>query len=225
MSARTTPRCYFSFRSPYSWLAHQELSIRHRALAERMEWVPFFDPDPLTARLVAERGGHLPPGPARDDDRVWEVPHLAHLAAAEHGRGRDFLDAAFRARFLTGRDLCDRATVEAIGRGLGLPAGLLGRASDLPRLRARAIGGLLDALADGVFGVPFFAHGTTRCFGLDRVDAFAARVPAPAPARAPDPAPARAPAAGPARAPAAARGQPSDPHQPAVSAASRRSSP
>ncbi|MER5299794.1 DsbA family protein [Streptomyces lasiicapitis] len=115
------PRCYFSFRSPYSWLAHQELMIRHRA------------------------------------------PAL---------RGHDFIEGAFRARFVSGRDLCDRATVADIAYELGLDPRELARASDVPALRSHAIAGLLQACDDGVFSVPFFVHGTRRCFGLDRLDAF-----------------------------------------------------
>ncbi|GGR77891.1 hypothetical protein GCM10010252_15680 [Streptomyces aureoverticillatus] len=196
------PRCYFSFRSPYSWLAYQELMIRHRALALRMELVPFFDPDPLTARLVAEQGGWFPFLDRPDgDDLVWEVPHLAYLAADRHGRGHDFAEAAFRARFVSGRDLCDRETIVGVARELGLDPEELARASDAPVLRARAIAGLVEACDDGVFSVPFFVHGTSRCFGLDRLDTFVDLLTDPVPERL------------------------SDRHQPAVSASFRPSRP
>ncbi|MEU2558840.1 DsbA family protein [Streptomyces longispororuber] len=197
---RTLPRCYFSFRSPFSWLAWQETAARHPELAARMEWVPFFDPDPLTARLVADRGGWFPfPDRPPGDDRVWEVPHLAYLAAARLGRGPDFLQAAFRAAFTRGLDLCDRAVVARVGRELGLDPAPLADAADAPAPRADGIQALLDACADGVFSVPFFVHDHLRCFGLDRLDAFAALLPTPSPAPL------------------------SDRHQPAVSGRLRRS--
>ncbi|MFJ4435752.1 2-hydroxychromene-2-carboxylate isomerase [Streptomyces sp. NPDC088923] len=198
MPRNKTPRFYFSLRSPYSWLAYRKVMTEHRDLAERLEWVPFFEPDPLSARLLEEQGGRFPYSEMSreknryvlqdvgrltkalgievtwpvDRDPVWEVPHLAYLVAARQGRGHDYIDAVYRARFGEGRDICDRNTIEDIGRELGIDPHPLSRAADRPEERAEGIRILLDVCKDGVFGVPFLVHGYTRYWGIDRLDAF-----------------------------------------------------
>ena len=198
MPENKTPRFYFSLRSPYSWLAYRTLMAEHRDLAERLEWVPFFEPDQLSARLMKEQGGRFPYSEMSrekhryvlqdvgritkslgirvvwpvDRDSIWEVPHLGYLVARGQGRGHDYIDAVYRARFGQGRDICDRRTIEDIGWELGIDPLALSRASDRPELRAEGIRILLDVCADGVFGVPFFVHGYSRFWGIDRLDAF-----------------------------------------------------
>lgn len=193
-----TPRFYFSLRSPYSWLTHQELSHRHPELVDRLRWVPCFEPDAESTRLLAEQGGTFPYSEmSREKNRyvlqdvgrltkargitvtwpvdrepVWEVPHLGYLVAAREGRGQEYIAACYRARFGEGRDICDRAVIAAIGAGLGLDGRRLADASDDPEVRAEGVRALLDVYEDGVFGVPFFVHGYTRFWGLDRFDAF-----------------------------------------------------
>ena len=109
--ARRSPRHYFSFRSPYSWLAHRELTEHHPAVARDVRRIPFWEPDRLSQKLLAEAGGSFVYQPmsrekhfyilqdvrrltrARglevswpvDRDPHWEVPHLAWFAAARHG--------------------------------------------------------------------------------------------------------------------------------------------
>ncbi|MEU1513094.1 DsbA family protein [Streptomyces sp. NPDC005811] len=198
MPKNKTPRFYFSLRSPYSWLAYRKVMAEHRDLAERLEWVPFFEPDPLSARLMEDQGGRFPYSEMSreknryvlqdvgrltgalgievvwpvDRDPVWEVPHLGYLVARGQGRGHDYIDAVYRARFGQGRDICDPQTIEDIGWELGIDPVRLSRAADQPELRAEGIRILLDVCADGVFGVPFFVHGYSRFWGIDRLDAF-----------------------------------------------------
>ncbi|MGW7362898.1 DsbA family protein [Streptomyces sp. NPDC054841] len=198
MPKNRTPRFYFSLRSPYSWLGYQQLMSSHPELADELEWIPFFEPDPLSARLLTEHGGTFPYSEmsrakhlyvlqdvgriakARgltvtwpvDRDPVWEVPHLGYLVAAREGRGHDYIAAVYRARFTEGRDICDRQTIAEIGAGLGIDQRLIAGASDNPELRAEGIRILLEICKDGVFGVPFFVHGFTRFWGIDRFDDF-----------------------------------------------------
>ncbi|MEU6115236.1 DsbA family protein [Streptomyces sp. NPDC047117] len=198
MPKNKTPRCYFSLRSPYSWLAYQELTEHHPDLVEQLEWVPFFEPDALSARMLDDQGGRFPYSEmsreknryvlqdvgrltkARgitvtwpvDRDPVWEVPHLGYLVAAREGRGHDYIAACYRARFGEGRNICDRATIADIGAALGIDRRRIADAADDPELRAEGLRALLDVCKDGVFGVPFFVHGFTRFWGLDRLDAF-----------------------------------------------------
>ncbi|MFI6206336.1 2-hydroxychromene-2-carboxylate isomerase [Streptomyces sp. NPDC051041] len=198
-AGRKTPRFYFSLRSPYSWLAYRELLEYHPDIAAAVEWRPFFEPDATSERMLAEAGGTFPYTPmsrakhlyilqdvgriakARgisltwpvDRAPVWEVPHLAYLVALRKGRGPEYVAAAYRARWEQGRDICDRAVVAGIATELGLDPAQLSGAADDPELRREGVRLLLDIDADGVFGVPFFVHGHSRFWGLDRLPDFA----------------------------------------------------
>ncbi|MFG2713690.1 2-hydroxychromene-2-carboxylate isomerase [Streptomyces goshikiensis] len=213
MPKNKTPRFYFSLRSPYSWLAYQELMDRHPDLVERLEWVPFFEPDEESSRMLQERGGRFPYSEmSREKNRyvlqdigritkargitvhwpvdknpVWEVPHLGYLVAAREGRGHDYIAAVYRARFGEGRNICDPETIADIGSALGIAPQTLSTAASDPELRAQGVDVLMDVCKDGVFGVPFFVRGFTRYWGLDRLDAFVEHLRAEAPAPVPPP--------------------------------------
>lgn len=207
------PRYYFSFRSPYSWLAHRELTTHHPDVAARCRWVPFWEPDAaLTADLLAAGGrvSYTPMSRAKhlyilqdvrrlcrarqlavrwpvDRRPRWEVPHLAYLAAAAHGQGLSFVDGVFEARWLRGEDICASTTLRPIAERAGLDADEVCAAADDPRLRSAGVQELLRIERDGVFGVPFFTYGFDRFWGLDRVADFVAALalpPAPADALA-----------------------------------------
>jgi 2-hydroxychromene-2-carboxylate isomerase len=191
-------RFYFSLRSPYSWLAYREILARYGDVAERVDWVPFWEPDPRSASMLAELRGQFPYSAmsrakhlyilqdvgrlARsrgiplawpvDRDPVWEIPHLGYLVASRNGRGPDYIAAAYRARWEEGRNICDRSTIAEIGTALGLDPTELASASDDPALRADGVRILLEVCRDGVFGVPFFVHGYSRYWGLDRLEEF-----------------------------------------------------
>lgn len=207
------PRFHFSLRSPYSWLAYDELSRRHPELLDRLEWVPYWEPDARGAaelaaaggeflysamskaknlyilrdvkRLAAERG--LVPTWPVDRDPHWEVPHLAYLAAADAGRGHGFIQAVHRARWGLGRDICDPEVIAGVLRALGLsPVDI-----EDDGLRARGVAALLDGCRAGVFGVPFMVNRRQRFWGLDRLSAFVdslgvERVPEPVAERTPE---------------------------------------
>jgi 2-hydroxychromene-2-carboxylate isomerase len=194
------PRFYFSFRSPYSWLGYRDLMAGYPGIAPTLEWRPFWEPDELSARMLGEAGGTFPSvdqsrAKARyilqevrrlararglaivwpvDRDPCWEVPHLAYLAAARHGRAPEFIEHVYRARWEEGRDITDRGVVAAIAARLGLPAAELASAADDPGLREAGCEALLAIDADGVFGVPLFVHGHDKFWGVDRLPWFAA---------------------------------------------------
>ncbi|MER5493760.1 DsbA family protein [Streptomyces sp. NPDC002454] len=196
------PRFYFSLRSPYSWLAHHDLLRHHPDVAERVEWRPFWEPDERSRTLLAEAGGDFPyvamsrakhlyilqdvrrlvrerglesTWPV-DRDPHWEVPHLAYLAAAALGRGPEFIQLAYRKRWMEGLDICDSDTISAMAKELGVPEGPLVAAVDDPGARRNGVAALLDVHRDGVFGVPFLVHGFDKFWGVDRLGAFAASV-------------------------------------------------
>ncbi|MEU1729858.1 DsbA family protein [Streptosporangium sp. NPDC020145] len=192
-------RFYFSLRSPYSWLALHDLLNDYPGLAERLEWIPFWDPEESMLRELTEAGGEfgyatMPKAKhlyilqdvrrlARDRglrtrwplDREprWEVPHLAYLVAADKGRGREFVMLASEMRWERGLDICAPEVVAEIATALDLPAGELAGAADRLPVREQAVQALLSAYRDGVFGVPFFVRRYDKYWGVDRLDAFA----------------------------------------------------
>lgn len=193
------PRFYFSLRSPYSWLAYRELLERYGDVAARVEWVPFWEPDERSTRMLTElrcrfpysamsRAKHLyvlqdvgrlaharriPLVWPVDREPVWEIPHLGYLVARAVGRGPDYIAATYRARWEHGRDICDRSTIGEIAATIGLDRDEVEAASDSPVLRTEGAEILRQICQDGVFGVPFFVHGFSRYWGLDRLDDFA----------------------------------------------------
>jgi 2-hydroxychromene-2-carboxylate isomerase len=193
-----TPRFYFSLRSPYSWLAYRDLRRDHPDVLARLEWAPFWEPDEISSaalsaagavfpytsmsrakhlyvlldvrRLATERG--LAVTWPVDRDPCWEVPHLAYLAAARHGRGPAFVEAAYDARWQRGLDICAPATMAELAIELELPVEELRDAASDPALRAAGVDALLAVCRDGVFGVPFFVHGYDKYWGIDRLRPF-----------------------------------------------------
>lgn len=196
------PRWYFSLRSPYSWFAYREMVERYPDVLDAVEWVPYWDPDAESQRLLDESGVRLafttmsrakdlyvlqdarrwsrargwPMTWPIDRDPRWEVAHLPYLLAAEAGKGRDYVDAVYRARWGSGADITDPATIAGIADELGLDRAALTGAVDDPELRRRGVECLASAAADGLFGVPFFVCRHDRFWGVERVGAFAAMV-------------------------------------------------
>lgn len=195
---RVTQRCYFSFRSPYSWLAYRDLFDRYADVAARLEWIPFWEPDEWSERMLTEAGGqfiYTPMARAKhlyilqdvrrlvaqrgltmiwpvDRSPCWEVPHLGYLLAARHGRGHDFIERVYRTRWQDGRDICDRNTLADVAQDLGLDPNELANAADDLNVREEGVQTLLASHRDGVFGVPFFVNRFDKYWGTDRLEAF-----------------------------------------------------
>lgn len=195
--AKRKPRWYFNFRSPYSWLAFRDLTGTYEDVADKIDWVPYWDPDEHTTRLLAEAGGQFLYTPMSkdkhlyiladvrrlaadrgvtvrwpvDDHPVWEVAHLPYFRAAAAGVGRAYADLVYRARFEQGRDISDPAVIRAIGAELGLD-----RVAVDDELRAQGIEALLESYRDGVFGPPFFVAGRDKYWGVDRLARYAEAV-------------------------------------------------
>jgi 2-hydroxychromene-2-carboxylate isomerase len=196
------PRWYFSLRSPYSWFAFREMSERFPDVLDTVEWIPYWDPNPETERLLAADGARLaysqmtraknfyilqdarrwsrargwPMKWPIDRDPNWEVAHLPYFPAAAAGLGRSYVEAMSRARWELGEDITDRATVSRVATEIGLPAAELVAAIDDPAIREQGARCLAGAAADGLFGVPFFVCGAEKFWGVERVGAFAATV-------------------------------------------------
>jgi 2-hydroxychromene-2-carboxylate isomerase len=200
--AEAATKFYFCLASPYTWLAVHDLGRRYPEVGVLVDWIPSWEPDEVTLRMLLEAGGRSgPTGMSPAEDRYvrqdvrrlagergltftwpvdrspwWEVPHLAYLAARRHGRGPEFVEAALRLRWQDGQDICDPAVIGRLAGPLGLDPVPLRTAVTDPALRAEGVQALLATERDGVFGVPFFVHGTETYWGVERLAAFAEAV-------------------------------------------------
>jgi 2-hydroxychromene-2-carboxylate isomerase len=192
------PKLYFSLRSPFSWMALRRLEERIPNADEVIDYIPFFDPDAETARLLAERGGefhYTAMSKAKhlyilndtkrlaakfgyemrwpvDVDPWWELPHLGWLKAKQLGLHREFYRAVTKARWERGENICDEQVLGPVLADAGLPVEpLLAAASD-PRMRAAGVDALLSAHEDDIFGIPYFRWGMQKFWGLDRLADF-----------------------------------------------------
>lgn len=196
---KRSPRLYFSFRSPYSWMTVERLRRElPREPHEVIEFVPFWDPDEKTAAALAERGAgfhYTQMSKAKhlyilqdtkrlsgrlgltmawpiDVDPWWELPHLAWLRASRAGLGREFYDAVIAARWERGEDVCRPDVLQRSAQAVGLDGDLLVSAADDAEVQAEAIDCLAAAWDDDVFGVPYLRLGRQRFWGIDRLDLF-----------------------------------------------------
>jgi 2-hydroxychromene-2-carboxylate isomerase len=193
---------YFSFRSPYSWMASRLLEDRLPEAPELMEYVPFFVPDRITLDMMAERGvevhytdmskakhlyilqdakrlcarfGFTMAWPI-DVDPWWVLPHHAWMAAQRIGKGRELFWALSQARWERGEDICLPDVVRKAGESVGIDGDLLVSAPDDPDLRRQGVDALERAYMDDVFGIPFFKIGVHKFWGIDRLDDYLALV-------------------------------------------------
>lgn len=198
MKQKRKPRVYFSFRSPFSWMALRQLEERVGNVDEAFDLVPFFEPDAASAQQLSDRGGsflYTPMSKAKhlyilndakrlaakygyqlvwpvDVDPWWELPHLAWIQARRDGTQRALYAAVTAARWERGEDICDHDQLRRILLDAGLdPEPLLESPSD-PSIREEGVEALMKVYLDDVFGVPYFRSGPHKFWGLDRVDDF-----------------------------------------------------
>ncbi len=185
MSGETEPvRMYFAFRSPYSWMAAERIARDGIAIDPIAFVKPPADtppPNPITSpakgayvardvvRLAKRLGFDFQLPDPFDIDFVR--PNNVFQLAKEEDKALQFMLAAYRARFVGGRNiseddvLCDIA-VEA---GLDPDASLV--AADSADLRDRSLLDLEKTLeTDRPFGVPFFVFRGEPFWGQDRID-------------------------------------------------------
>jgi 2-hydroxychromene-2-carboxylate isomerase len=198
--ARKPPRWYFSFRSPYSWFAYRDLTSRYADVAREIEWIPFWEPDQRTERMLDEAGAEFPYVPMSRDKHLyilqdtrrlaaerdltmtwpvdrnpcWEVAHLGYFVARELGHGPQFIDAVYRARWEQGRDISDPVTIAEIATEIGADPAALTGAPDDQEIRELGVSALSAGHRDGVFGVPFFVKGYDKYWGVERLPGFVA---------------------------------------------------
>lgn len=208
---RTTPRTgsppdhvrfYFSYRSPFAWLATRRIPTVLGDCPIPIRLYPVWEPEPELRTRLAERNLVWSfSAPSREKRRYyfhdvrrwvrylevpfrwpvdrnprWSLPHLGLLHAREHGLEWAYHRTVFDRRFTRGEEVL---SVDAVGRVL--------ETLDLSaeRFLERVAEGVFDeavmrcfasAAADDVFGWPFFVYGHDRFWGNDRLEWLAAAV-------------------------------------------------
>ncbi len=181
-----TVRFYFSFRSPYAFLAHHRAGRAFHGLPVTIQPIPVFPPpdypnDPAAvpaklayiardaARIAREYG--LPPFTWGGDVKTdWMRPHAAWVFASDSNEADAFARGVFAARFCDSRDVGADETLRDVGARCGLDPDAVVRAAGDPALHQRVGLGMLQAREDGIFGVPFFAWRDQRYWGNDRLE-------------------------------------------------------
>jgi 2-hydroxychromene-2-carboxylate isomerase len=184
--ATASIRFYFSFRSPYSWLAAERLEAELGDLGVPIERLPIYPtpghflndpaarPDKLAylvqdvRRLVRERGLTVRFPSAVDPD--WSISHAAFLGAERQGMGHRFMLEVFRRRFGEGLDLGEDSVIADAARRAGLDPDAILSAAHSEELRAEASAGWRLAVErDHIFGVPSFVYAGKLYWGQDRM--------------------------------------------------------
>jgi 2-hydroxychromene-2-carboxylate isomerase len=176
---------YFSFRSPYAWLAFHRLGTIVDRLPVAVEYIPLFPPKLLSGDLVlskaksayvAEDVGRLADAYGlglrwpKPFDTDWKRPHASFLFALDQGRAVEFGQAAFTARFSRGEDLGDGRVLAAVAERCGLAADAVLRSADGHALQRRLLKGVIRGQRAGLFGVPFFVYRDKHYWGNDRLE-------------------------------------------------------
>ena len=184
--SQTKVRFYFSFRSPYAWIAAERIEAELAAINVEVEPVPIFptpelfpnDPSSLKAKgafLVQDvrrlaRDYSLRVQFPRVPDCDWSLSHAAALAAIRRGQWLPLTLALFRQRFAEGADLGDDSVLARAAEAAGTaPSQVLADAHS-EDLQAEVSRGWRQAgEQDGVFGVPSFVFAGKLYWGQDRM--------------------------------------------------------
>jgi len=185
-SSENSIRFYFSFRSPYAWLAAERLESELGDLAVPISRLPIYptpdlfpnDPAALpdkiaylvqdVARLARERGLTVRFPSAAEPD--WSISHAAFLGAERQGAGLRFMLEVFRKRFGEGLDLGVDGVIADAARRAGLDPDTILSAAHSEQLRAQASAGWrLGVERDRIFGVPSFVYAGKLYWGQDRM--------------------------------------------------------
>ncbi len=176
---------YFSFRSPYSWLATYRINKVFDDLSVAFDLTPVFPPkefknDPAA---VPDKASYI----KKDVERVakaytlnivwphpwdtdWIRPHASFLYAKDQGKGMAFSLAVHTARFCEGLDVGDDEIIRTLAAKVDLdPEATLKAASDR-KYHKRILQGMKKAGDDKVFGAPIFIYRDQTYWGNDRIE-------------------------------------------------------
>lgn len=178
-------RFYFSFRSPYSWLAFYRISKLKDQLPVDINFIPCYpskeflekhqnDPTKMTyssddvKRFTEAYGLELKWPKPFDTD--WIVPHAAFLYAEDEGKNTDFGLAAYAVRFSKGLDIGSEDVLRDIAAENELDVNDMLQSTRDVQYKKRVMKGMAHTRKDKMFGVPFFIYNDQRYWGNDRLE-------------------------------------------------------
>ncbi|MFB3116366.1 MAG: 2-hydroxychromene-2-carboxylate isomerase [Gammaproteobacteria bacterium] len=176
---------YFSFRSPYSWLAMHRISLLREKLPVELHLTPVLPPrgkenfmlsDKNKVRYIIKDVNRIATAYGLDVkwpesfDTDWLAVHIAYIYAAEQGKGIPFCLAVYHARFVEGKDVGDEMIMREISLACGLDADTLIEAQTKRQYKRTLLQGMASAGEKGVFGVPFFVYKDSIYWGNDRLE-------------------------------------------------------
>lgn len=179
-------RFYFSFRSPYAWIATERLKSELGGLPVPVDPVPIFptpdlfpnDPSGLKAKVAflvqdvrrLARDYSLEVQFPRVRDCDWSHSHAAALGALRRGEWLPLTSELFRQRFCHGADLGGDSVLALAAEAAGEDPGRVLADAHSPDLREEAARGRIEAgERDGIFGVPSFVFAGKLYWGQDRM--------------------------------------------------------
>jgi len=180
-----TVRFYFSFRSPYSWLAFYRISKIMDDLPIEFEFIPVYPPkefenDPKKnirktvyigediKRFADAYGLELSWPKPFDID--WAIPHAAYIYAEEKGKGLEFILESYICRFSSGLDIATTEVLKCIASSCDLNDIELIDASLSPKYREQLEKRMAQGNKDKIFGAPFFIYQGQKYWGNDRLE-------------------------------------------------------
>ncbi len=174
---------YFSFRSPYAWLAFNRLSRLKDNLPVSLYYRPILRQPTLDSTTNPHKTSYIIEDVTRFAksygltlrwpeiiDTDWLRPHSAFLYALDQGRPVEFALAAFAARFSQGEDLGQNDTLSTIAEQCGLPVNEVIKSADDSLYQQRLHDITHSSRQQGIFGVPFFVFNDQRFWGNDRIE-------------------------------------------------------
>jgi 2-hydroxychromene-2-carboxylate isomerase len=181
-----TIRLYFSFRSPYSWLAVFRAPATLGPTGLSIEYIPVFPPpdfpnDPARVPAKLEyiredierqaRAYGLVAAPLAKLDCEWIKPHAAFMYALDQARGHEFALEVFAARFSRSQDIGDDTVIAQCATNAGLDPAATVAAQSERSLQERVFLGMIRGVQeDAIFGVPLFVYKGERFWGNDRIE-------------------------------------------------------
>lgn len=191
---------YFSFRSPYSWLAMRQLEINGLGIQSQIEYVPYFEPIEELKTGLNLLGGEVhfqAMNQAKslyilqdvkrlaklanlklkwpiDRSPNWSIPHLVYLACIDKNQQHKVSWRLMEERWLSGQNIFCFDYIQSVLAELFSKQ----EARDIiaiaksEQTKNIALDGLYRAYLHDVFGVPFMLCGRNKYWGQDRVQHF-----------------------------------------------------
>ena len=181
---------WFDFSSPYSYLASElidDLAAKH---GRRVKWRPMmlgaaFKASGLPLLITVPLKGEYSKRDFDRSARFLGIPYkfparfpIATLAAArgyywlhdqDCAKAREFAHAVFRAYWVDGRDISELPVVLEVAAGLGIDGEAFATAIATPEIKERVKQETEAAIAQGMFGAPYFMVDGEPFWGADRL--------------------------------------------------------